>query len=102
MFKRLRGQSSSSKEIMRTLLSLVFVAVLCLTAVSAATDTTRQPNSYGTAVVEAVVNIIRQSCLFADDRRFLRRLAYVESQDGTGANTFRTGYYGGIWQVIFN
>lgn len=86
---------------MRCLLSLVFATLICITVVSAATDTTIQPNAFGTAVVEAVVNIIRQSCLFADDRRFLRRLAYVESQDGTGANAFRPGYYGGIWQVTF-
>lgn len=63
-------------------------------------DKTLVPNAFGADVVEAVVNIVRESCLFADDRRFLRRLAYVESQDGTAPNTFRNGYYGGIWQVL--
>ncbi|XP_053381096.1 uncharacterized protein LOC123552975 [Mercenaria mercenaria] len=78
------------------------LAVLCFACVfslGAAVDTTRQPKATGPEVVEAVVNIIRESCLFAEDRRFLRRLAYVESQDGSSPNTFRPGYYGGIWQV---
>lgn len=39
------------------------------------------------------------SCLFNNDRLFLRRLAYVESRDGTDPKTYRQGYDGGIWQV---
>lgn len=39
------------------------------------------------------------SCIFSEDRLFLRRLAYVESRDGTDAKTYRAGYNGGIWQV---
>jgi hypothetical protein len=46
-------------------------------------------------VVDAVVNLIRESCLFADDKRFLVRLAYVQSHDGHDAKTFRNGYDGG-------
>ena len=78
------------------------ISLLILSAivvVGFAADLTRQPNMFGPEVVEAVVNIIRESCLFADDKRFLRRLAYVESQDGSAPNTFRKGYDGGIWQV---
>ncbi|KAH3785095.1 uncharacterized protein LOC127840958 isoform X2 [Dreissena polymorpha] len=78
---------------------LAFVAYVNVRGAHGATDLTRQPNAYGPEVVEAVVNIIRESCLFADDRRFLRRLAYVESQDGTAPRTFQSGNYGGIWQV---
>ena len=78
----------------------VFLAIcLAFVYVSNAVDMTLQPQANGHDVVEAVVNLIRDSCLFADDKRFLRRLAYVESQDGTAASTFRFGYYGGIWQV---
>ena len=62
-------------------------------------DQTRQPGAIGSEVVDAVVNLIRESCLFADDKRFLVRLAYVQSHDGHDAKTFRTGYHGGIWQV---
>ena len=87
-------------RVMTFILSSVFAIIFFLgVGVDSALDSTRLPNVYGTEVVEAVVNLIRQSCLFADDRRFLRRLAYVESQDGSAAGTYRSGYYGGIWQV---
>ena len=36
---------------------------------------------------------------FSEDKLFLRRLAYVESSDGSNPDTFRSGYHGGIWQV---
>ncbi|XP_052788738.1 cartilage matrix protein-like [Mya arenaria] len=80
---------------------VVFLAATLLYVTNAA-DKTLQSNAYGADVVEAVVNVIRDSCLFADDRRFLRRLAFVESQDGLAPNTFRSGYYGGIWQIHEN
>lgn len=85
---------------MNRLLSLVFAIIIFSNIVESA-DKTLLPKAHGSDVVEAVVNIIRESCLFADDRHFLRRLAYVESQDGTAPKTFRSGYYGGIWQVIW-
>lgn len=62
-------------------------------------DQTRQPGAIGAEVVDAVVNLIRDTCLFADDKRFLVRLAYVQSHDGHDSKTFRYGYHGGIWQV---
>lgn len=65
-----------------------------------AVDQTRQPGALGASVVESVVSLIRESCLFADDKRFLRRLAYVQSRDGTDPKTYgRSNYHGGIWQV---
>ena len=75
------------------------VLVFLLVGVTLSADRTRVENSSGPEVVEAVVNIIRESCLFADDKRFLRRLAYVESEDGKAPKTYRPGYNGGIWQV---
>ena len=75
---------------------LIVYAVVC-----SCVDQTRQPGAIGSEVVDAVVNLIRESCLFADDKRFLVRLAYVQSHDGHDAKTFRNGYYGGIWQVLF-
>ncbi|XP_053381097.1 uncharacterized protein LOC128549055 [Mercenaria mercenaria] len=78
---------------------LALLCFVCVFSLGAAVDSTWQPKATGADVVEAVVNIIQESCLFAEDRRFLRRLAYVESQDGSSPNTFRPGYYGGIWQV---
>ncbi|XP_069121965.1 uncharacterized protein [Argopecten irradians] len=62
-------------------------------------DQTRVPEASGSAVVEAVINLIHQSCIFPSDKLYLRRLAYVESKDGTANDTYRAGYYGGIWQI---
>ncbi|CAC5362153.1 Collagen alpha-1(XII) chain [Mytilus coruscus] len=76
---------------------LVLFTVVCYAA-----DQTRQPGAIGSEVVDAVVNLIRESCLFADDKRFLVRLAYVQSHNGYDAKTFRDGYHGGIWQVDKN
>lgn len=75
---------------------------LCLFAAIAnclSLDQTRQPGAVGASVVESVVSLVRESCLFADDKRFLRRLAYVQSRDGTDPKTYRRNYHGGIWQV---
>ncbi len=65
----------------------------------AAQDLTRVPEAQGAAVVEASVAQITGSGIFPADNNFLRRIACVESRDGTHPNTYRNGYYGGIWQV---
>lgn len=67
--------------------------------VSNAQDITRQEMAMGPQVVEAVVDIIHRACVLPQDYFLLRRLAYVESRDGTEPSTFRQGFYGGIWQV---
>ncbi|XP_071095524.1 uncharacterized protein [Haliotis cracherodii] len=64
-------------------------------------DLTLTENAAGQEVVEAVVDRIRAQCLFTDDRFLLRRLAFVESQDGEAADTYRVGYDGGIWKVDY-
>lgn len=79
--------------------SLNACCILALFVVCYGDDQTRQPGAIGSEVVDAVVNLIRESCLFADDKRFLVRLAYVQSHNGYDAKTFRDGYHGGIWQV---
>ena len=76
------------------LLSAVFIS---LTA--GQVDQTLTPEASGKAVVKAVVSRIRQSGIFPDDRSLLRRIAFVESKDGTDQQTYRAGYHGGIWQV---
>nr|KAG5700433.1 hypothetical protein BaRGS_010346 [Batillaria attramentaria] len=63
---------------------------------------TLTPGTSGAAVVDAVVDKIHSRCIFNNDRLFLRRLAYVESYDGTDPKTYRQGYDGGIWQVDQN
>ncbi|KAK7105718.1 uncharacterized protein [Littorina saxatilis] len=62
-------------------------------------DATRQPGTSGSDVVNSVVDIIKANCIFSEDRQFLRRLAYVESLDGTDTDTYKAGYNGGIWKV---
>jgi hypothetical protein len=77
------------------------LVVLVATVASAAGtgDQTIQPGATGAGVVEAVCSRLETSCVFPDDKLFTRRLAYVESSDGLESDTFRSGYYGGIWQV---
>ena len=62
-------------------------------------DSIFTPGASGSAVVEAVISKISSSGIFPPDKGFLRRVAYVESKDGTHSATYRSGYHGGIWQV---
>lgn len=56
----------------------------------------------GSAVVLLAIARLQQSGIFADDNELLRRIAYVETRDGTAENTYRQGYDGGIWAVDEN
>lgn len=62
-------------------------------------DLTLVPRASGSDVVNAVVSKIEASHIFPTDHRLLRRIAYVESKDGEDQNTYRQGYFGGIWQM---
>ena len=74
--------------------------LLCAFLVSCnAVDETLTSGASGSAVVHAVVRRIEDSNIFPSDNRLLRRIAYVESKDGTDSGTYRSGYHGGIWQV---
>ena len=85
-----------------------FAVLLCLSILSFAVretscqdkqDGTLLAKNFGAEVVKATVEKIQESGIFADDNHFLRRVAYVESKDGTDSRTYRDGYHGGIWQV---
>lgn len=78
----------------------LLLCVLCWGLVLSAVDRTREDRAVGADIVQAVVDIIRENCIYPNDRVFLRRLAYVQSKDGKITNTFRQNYYGGIWQVL--
>ena len=68
-------------------------------------DIILQEGSNGSAVVLLTIARLQQSGIFADDNELLRRIAYVETRDGTAENTYRQRYNGGIWAVdenIFN
>lgn len=68
-------------------------------AASKAVDRTRIAGATGSDVVQAVVDIIGQKCIFKNDRLFVRRMAYVESEDGRDRSTFQPGFFGGIWRI---
>ena len=76
-------------------LSLLLLAALCVSV----SGMTRVKKAKGAAVVEESLKILRRSCVFPDNYLFLRRLAYVSTEDGHAINTFQAGYYGGIWKV---
>ncbi len=82
-------------------LALILVSILqglqLNTAQQGSVDPTRQREASGADVVRAVVDRIQ--AVFGDDKQFLRRIAFVESRDGTAPDTYRRGYDGGIWQV---
>lgn len=61
-----------------------------------------QEGGNGSAVVLLAIARLQQSGIFADDNELLRRIAYVETRDGTAENTYRQGYDGGIWAVDEN
>ena len=58
-----------------------------------------QDMANGSAPVLSSVARIQQSGAFGSDNELLRRIAYVETRDGTLPDTFREGYNGGIWAV---
>ena len=62
-------------------------------------DETLKVNASGVEVVEAVLTKIEISNVFDSDHRFMKRLAYVETQYGTEIHTF---HYGGIWGVNYD
>ena len=63
------------------------------------TDLTETVRANGTSAVLLVLARIQQSGVFGSDNDVLRRIAYVETRDGTAEDTFQDGYYGGIWAV---
>ena len=58
-----------------------------------------ESGSSGEGVVKDVIQTIHKSGIFADDKGILKNIALVESRYGTHPSTYRSGYYGGIWQV---
>ncbi|KAI1286366.1 Collagen alpha-1(XII) chain [Halotydeus destructor] len=78
---------------------LVFLNLFALACPArAATDLTLVAKSSGRDVVEATLAKIQRSNIFTDDKRYLRRLAYVETKDGDSPTTY-SGHLGGIWRV---
>ena len=76
-------------------LVLLFIVYLCYCQ-DTLQETVRANGSL--AVLQAVARI-QQSGVFGSDNDLLRRIAFVETRDGTSEDTFSNGYYGGIWAV---
>lgn len=64
-------------------------------------DMASSPKGKGASVVKEVVDTINGLGIFANDHKFLCRVAWVESKYGEAPGTYRSGYHGGIWQVKF-
>jgi len=63
------------------------------------TDQTIVPYANGKDVTEAVLARIKTSGIFLPDHLMMRRVAWVESEFGVANHTFRSGFFGGIWQI---
>ena len=93
------------KDKMKPFLAFALFAVLAQlpNLADAKADDTRKPGTSGEAVVIATINQIRhlqdETLYFLDDKKLLRRIALVETKDGTDNDTYRENYHGGIWQV---
>ena len=72
-------------------------ALVLLAAVSFATgnDVLSQVNANGSAVVLEAVGALQRSGVFGDDNEILRRIAFIETRDGTQPSNAG----GGIWAV---
>ena len=85
-----------------TVVLLVFLAILLLCScqdTSQGTDLTETVRANRSSATLLAVARIQQSGVFGSDNDLLRRIAYVETRDGTLEDTFQDGYYGGIWAV---
>nr|XP_018917329.1 PREDICTED: uncharacterized protein LOC109044204 [Bemisia tabaci] len=79
----------------------VLFSFLCATGLGQLVDRTLEPRANGRDVVETVINRIRRSRLFQDDKEFLRRLAYAETNFGEDPKTYRdAAVNGGIWKCV--
>ncbi|KAG2386157.1 hypothetical protein C9374_002603 [Naegleria lovaniensis] len=74
-------------------LILFFIGILCLIQSSYQQDR-------GEAAVDAALKVLdSMGWLNSNTHLFFKRVALCESNYGQDPNTYRSGYYGGIWQV---
>lgn len=81
------------------LITFVVLFTFLKTVYSGQIDDTMADYAMGHEVTDAVIRKILRSNIFSEDYGFLFRMAYVESKFGTHSQTFKEGYFGGIWQV---
>ena len=78
---------------------LKFVSFLSFLSFAWAIDKTLVPETNGEDVVCEVIKKISDSNIFPDDKKMLRRIAFVESRFGEDSGTYRHDHHGGIWQI---
>ena len=80
-----------------TAVTYLTAALVLLATVSfaAGNNVLSQANANGSAVVLEAVGALQQSGVFGDDNEMLRRIAFIETRDGTQPNDAG----GGIWAV---
>ena len=70
-------------------MKLVLAVTLAIISTTTAVDLTREPGTNGSDVVQACIAIITQPGIFSEDQQlYLRRIAYVETRDGTDSDTY--------------
>ena len=99
MHERLHLYIMATFSLCRYLILLLLGTIFAAAVYAQPADHTKEENAKGSNVVRAVIARIHTSEIFSSDHRLLRRIAYVESNDGNDPNTFRSDYFGGIWQV---
>ena len=62
--------------------SITLALVVLLIPLLEAVDLTVEPGATGTEVVHATISKLESAQIFGSDRRLLRRIAYVETEDG--------------------
>ena len=62
-------------------------------------DLTLVAEANGTIVVQACLAKITQANIFPSDNQMLRRIAHVETRDGSDSDTYTPTNSGGIWQL---
>ena len=82
----------------------VCILIACIERSQAGSDATVVAEAKGSAVVEATVQKIallnQNSPSLRLDNRFIRRIAWVETDDGMAPLTYSNpDYHGGIWRV---
>ena len=101
----------AAKEVV--IVILCFVCFLYVGVHAQPRDLTLEPDTSGSDVVRAAIAKVLtasrdQTRIFGNRLNYwlLRRIAYVESEDGTAENTYNdASYHGGIWRVseeVFN
>ena len=84
-------------EAINAVLVLLFLCTVRLTPAQGV-DLTLVPKANRTVVVQACIAKVTHAAIFTNDNQLLRRIAYVETNDGLDDDTYTTNNDGEIWQ----